>query len=63
MIRVPFFLPLGFKKETSKQKGQKGTTREPSIATSNRHLGHDVRDDLPTEVGAVGFRVGWGFRV
>ena len=29
MIRVPFFLLFGFDKGTQKQKGQKGTTREP----------------------------------
>ena len=31
IIRVPFFLLFGFKKETPKPKRQKGTTGEPSI--------------------------------
>ena len=30
MIRVPFFLLFGFVKGTSNEKGQKGTTGEPS---------------------------------
>ena len=29
-IRVPFFLLFGFNKRTLKQKGQKGTSQEPS---------------------------------
>ena len=31
MVRVPFFLLFCFNKETPKQKGQKGTTQEPSL--------------------------------
>ena len=31
MIRVPFFLLFSFNKRTQKQKGQKGTTQEPSL--------------------------------
>ena len=34
IIRVPFFLLFGFTKGTQKEKGQKGTTREPSIRGS-----------------------------
>ena len=30
IIRVPFFLLFGFDKRAQKQKGQKGTTQEPS---------------------------------
>ena len=30
MIRVPFFLLFGFNKGALNQKGQKGTTQEPS---------------------------------
>ena len=30
IMRVPFFLLFGFNKETPNQKGQKGTTVEPS---------------------------------
>ena len=30
MIRVSFFLVVGFDKGTLKQKGQKGTTEEPN---------------------------------
>ena len=32
MIRVPFFLLLGFNKGTLNQKGQKGTTQKPRSA-------------------------------
>ena len=35
MIRVPFFLILGFNKETPQIKGQKGSTGEPSISVWN----------------------------
>ena len=31
MIRVPFFLLFGFNKGALNQKGQKGTTQEPSF--------------------------------
>ena len=30
MIRVPFFVLFGFNKGALKQKGQKGTTQDPS---------------------------------
>ena len=36
MIRVPFFLLFGFNKGALNQKGQKGTTQEPSNGYSAR---------------------------
>ena len=37
IIRVPFFLLFGFNKGTQKEKGQKGTTGEPSICILSIH--------------------------
>ena len=34
IIRVPFFLMFSFNKGTLNQKGQKGTTQEPSLSKS-----------------------------
>ena len=53
IIRVPFFLILGFNKGTLKQKGQKSTTQEPSCelpgggfnVSASRHPG-PASDDL-----------------
>ena len=39
MIRVPFFLLLGFRKGARQEKGQKGTTQEPRL-TSPISQGH-----------------------
>ena len=36
-IRVPFFLLFGFNKGPQKEKGQKGTTGEPSTGKSSRN--------------------------
>ena len=38
IIRAAFFLLFGFHKQTPNQKGQKGTTGEPSLRILVSHL-------------------------
>ena len=65
-IRVPFFLIFSFNKGTLNQKGQKGTTQEPSyngslntrtqqVLARRGHTG--IRPLFPHMVWGLGFRV------
>ena len=48
IIRVPFFVILSFNKGALKQKGQKGTTQEPSSIMSRSSCLFSSRDPRST---------------
>ena len=55
---MPFFLLLGFKKETPKQKGQKGTTREPRRDLDGKDLETHLDPDTSPEIKPGSSRFG-----
>ena len=70
IIRVPFFLLFGFNKGTQKEKGEEGTTGEPSKrplhSTQAGTEGFNLRgllNEQSTGMGMLACLVGLGFRV
>ena len=69
MIRVPFFLRVGFNKGNQKEKGQKGITQEPRSCTLTGHHEPQKRSErvvfslfeargsnIGALIGRIGFR-------